>query len=268
MSDASRKLIRAIWSSQGTPEEAVLPGVVVPDAHVELVFHCGVPWHTRLIDGHEWVAQPQAFIYAQHRGCLRFLGKGRVDVIALRVSPVVATRLLGRPVAELWDQSIGLEDLIGTDAREVMDSLTASHPGERADIIRDWLRRRLEDWSADDAHAERLFETVLWRTWRHSTVELADDLGLSARSLRRGFAQHAGISPKAVQLTGRILSACALLRERAELTITEVAALAGFYDHAAFTHAFTQHLGLTPVRFRAEPFAFYEREPTRSASGM
>jgi AraC-like DNA-binding protein len=267
LSHASRTLVRALWSAQGTPEEAVLPGIVVPDSHVEFVFHLGTPWHTRRVDERQWVAQPRAFVYAQHRRCLRFLGSGPVDMIAFRVSPVAATRLLNRPLAELWDQQIALDDVIGTDAWEILDSLGAARRTERADILHHWICRRLSEWGADDVYAERLFETVLWRARLHSAAELASDLGPSARSLRRGFARHVGLRPKAVQLTGRVLSACALLRDRTELTITEVAELTGFYDHAAFTHAFTEHLGLTPLRFRDERFAFYEREPRRTTSG-
>jgi AraC-like DNA-binding protein len=63
-------------------------------------------------------------------------------------------------------------------------------------------------------------------------------LGWSERGLRRTFAQAAGLSPKDVQLAGRHLDACALLREHADLDITEIAGRVGFFDHAAFTHSF------------------------------
>jgi AraC-like DNA-binding protein len=57
-----------------------------------------------------------------------------------------------------------------------------------------------------------------------------------------------------------MLGACALLREAPSLEIAEVAGRVGFYDHAAFTHAFTSRIGLTPTQFRAEPIVLYERE--------
>jgi AraC-like DNA-binding protein len=78
--------------------------------------------------------------------------------------------------------------------------------------------------------------------------------------LRRILGERAGLSPKAVQLSGRMLGACALLREAPSLEITEIAGRVGFYDHAAFTHAFTSRIGLTPTQFRAEPIVLYERE--------
>jgi AraC-like DNA-binding protein len=73
--------------------------------------------------------------------------------------------------------------------------------------------------------------------------------------------QATGLSPKEVQLAGRHLDACALLRERPQIDITEVAGRVGFFDHAAFTHSFRRRLGMTPSQFCAESHAFYERRP-------
>jgi AraC-like DNA-binding protein len=52
-----------------------------------------------------------------------------------------------------------------------------------------------------------------------------------------------------------------MLRERADLDVTEIAGRVGFYDHAAFTHSFRERMGLTPSQFRSETHAFYERRP-------
>jgi len=75
------------------------------------------------------------------------------------------------------------------------------------------------------------------------------------------FSQHVGLNPKAIQRVGRILDACASLRSTSCFSIAEIAQATRFYDHAAFTHAFTQHLGISPTQFRAEPITFFERRP-------
>jgi len=36
--------VKGMWSVSGAAEEAVLPGVVAPDSHVEFVFHLGQPF--------------------------------------------------------------------------------------------------------------------------------------------------------------------------------------------------------------------------------
>jgi AraC-like DNA-binding protein len=248
-----------MWSLAGTPEEASLPGIVVPDAHVEFVFHLGERWRTQRVGYPGWVLQPAAFAHATSRGALRFRPTGRVCVLAFRVSPVVATRILNRSLADLWDAPVSLESVSGLEASSLLENLRLRPPAERFLLLKQWVEERLRDWGTDEWNSQRLFNTILWRSSARSIAQVSRTLGPSERSLRRLLATHAGISPKAVQLSGRLLKACALLREQRSVEITDVATCVGFHDHAAFTHTFTDRIGLTPTQFRAEPAAFYER---------
>lgn len=253
-------VVRSMWSLAGPAEEASLPGIIAPDAHVEFVFHLGEPWLAQRIGRPGWALQPAAFVYASSHGALQFQPTGHVCLLAFRVSPVVATRILGRSLCDLWDAPAALDALIGAEAWSLIASLRSSPDEERFALLRQWIARRLRGWSAGDWNAERLFETILWRSHGGSIARVSRALGPSERSLRRVLGERAGLSPKAVQLSGRMLGACALLREAPAVEITEIASRVGFYDHAAFTHAFTSRIGLTPTQFRAEPVVFYERE--------
>ena len=253
-------VVRSMWSLTGSAEEAALPGIIAPDAHVEFVFHLGEQWLSQRIGQPGWALQPAAFVYAASHGGLQFRPTGAVCLLAFRVSPVVATRILRHSLADLWDVPVALDALIGSEASTLIASLRGSPDEERSAVLRQWIAKRLRGWSADDWSSERLFNTLLWRSRSGSIAQVSRTLGPSQRSLRRILGQRAGISPKAVQLSGRMLGACALLREAPSLEITEIASRVGFYDHAAFTHAFTSRIGLTPTQFRAEPIVFYERE--------
>jgi AraC-like DNA-binding protein len=253
-----RSLVKAMWAVAGSAEQNTLPGVVAPDSHVEFVIHLGEPWRMRRADSPSWSVQPKAFVYAQSHGALRFAGEGTVSVIAFRVSPVVAAHLLRRPVTELWNLAVSLRDLIGDDSELLLEQLGGVPAGERCELLWRWIERRLGGWGEQDWKAESIFSHLLWRA-TDSIDATARQLGWSTRSLRRLFAERATLSPKEVQLAGRHLQACALLRERPDLDVTDIAARLGFSDHAAFTHSFRERLGLTPTGFRAEPFAFYEK---------
>ena len=254
-------LVKGMWSASGQAHEMVLPGVVAPDSHVEFVFHLGNTWRMQRAGQQKWTKQPQAFVLAQSHGALRFDGTGEVSVIAFRVSPIVATRLLGRPPRNLWNEPIDLADLIGGDARKISEELSRAPASRRFALLSDWVERRLGNWSDADWHAQRLFDHVMWRAQTRRLEDVAKDVGWSSRALRRLFAEAADLAPKDVQLTGRHLEACAMLRERPDLDVTEIAGRVGFYDHAAFTHSFRERLGLTPSQFRSESHAFYERRP-------
>jgi AraC-like DNA-binding protein len=253
-----RSLVKAMWSASGTASEAVLPGVTVPDSHVEFVFHLADPWRMCRTDESGWKPQPLAFVLAQSHGALRFAGEGTTSIAAFRVTPVVACTILGRTVHDIWNEPVALRDLVGTDADALCERLQTASVSERFSILEVWIEGRLKNWSAEHFDLQRLFSRVMWSL---RLAGLSRQLGWSDRGLRRVINQATGLSPKDVQLAGRHLDACALLRERPELDITEIAGRVGFFDHAAFTHSFRKRLGMTPSQFRTESHAFYERRP-------
>jgi AraC-like DNA-binding protein len=254
-------LVKAMWAVSGAAEEAVLPGVVAPDSHVEFVFHLGEPWRLRREGSPSWIEQPRAFVYAQSQGALRFRGEGCVSLVAFRLNPVVAATVLSRPPTDLWNEPVSLRELIGTQADALVEQLARSPGQGHFALLQQWIERRLGDWDSSDWNTQRLFDHVMWNAPARDLETMSRQLGWSTRGLRRVFAQYVGRSPKEVQLAGRHLDACALLRERPELDVTEIAGQVGFYDHAAFTHSFKRQLGLTPSQFRSESHAFFERRP-------
>jgi AraC-like DNA-binding protein len=254
-------LVRSMWTVDGPAEEAVLPGIVAPDAHVEFVFHFGAPWKMQRTGEWAWHAQPRAFFYAQRHRSLRFEGAGHVELMAFRISSVVARRLLGMSIADCWDTVVPLESVLGSDAEAIHAKLQRTNPRQRGVVLEAWLERRLSDWNGEDSESERLLHSVFWKHHHQSIEAIAARLGPSVRSLRRRLGAAAAMSPKDAQLSGRVLVACALLRDRADLTITDIASRVGFYDHAAFTHAFSDRIGLAPGQLRALPHVFFERGP-------
>lgn len=260
LAPSSRKsLVKAMWSASGTGTEAVLPGVIVPDSHVEFVFHLEQTWRMRRVDQQEWGPQPSAFVFAQSHGALRFDTDGATSIVAFRVTPVVASAILGRPIHDIWNEPVALRELVGADADALCESLRSCGTHERFSLLESWIERRLTNWNSEHFALQRLFSRVMWSSPAGGLARLSKQLGWSDRGLRRAITQAAGLSPKDVQLAGRHLDACALLRERPDLDITEIAGRVGFFDHAAFTHSFRQRLGMTPSQFCAESHAFYER---------
>lgn len=254
-------LVQAMWCASGPGSETVLPGVIVPDSHVEFVFHLEQTWRMRRVDQQEWRPQPRAFVFAQSHGALRFDADGVTSIVAFRVTPVVAAAILRRPIHDIWNEPVALRELVGSDADALCDRLSSGVSHERFSILESWIERRLTSWNSELFGLQRLFSRVMWSSPAGGLAGLSKQLGWSDRGLRRVITQAAGLSPKDVQLAGRHLDACALLRERPDLDITEVAGRVGFFDHAAFTHSFRKRLGMTPSQFRAESHAFYERRP-------
>ncbi len=83
-----------------------------------------------------------------------------------------------------------------------------------------------------------------------STTMLADELGISPRSVQTLFAQRA-TTPSAYIQRRRLERAAELLSSDPSLSITELAFELGFNDSAYFTRCFRQQFGAPPSAWRA-----------------
>jgi AraC family transcriptional regulator of adaptative response / DNA-3-methyladenine glycosylase II len=80
--------------------------------------------------------------------------------------------------------------------------------------------------------------------------QLALDLGISSRQLRRAVRQEFGVSPVELAQTNRLLLAKQLLVE-SNLPLIDVALASGFASVRRFNALFRQHYGLVPSRVRS-----------------
>ena len=85
----------------------------------------------------------------------------------------------------------------------------------------------------------------------HSEFELGRRLGISARHLRRLFAEHIGVTPDALARSARVHFARRLLDDT-DLTITQVAFAAGFGSLRTFNRAFHEVFRAPPGLLRAK----------------
>lgn len=102
--------------------------------------------------------------------------------------------------------------------------------------------------------SERSFE-LAWQRIRDgalntgSLAQLATELTLSERQLRRLFVQRLGVAPLAVHATQRLLLAKQLLTET-QLPVTDIAYASGYRSLRRFNDAFGEGCGMPPSRLR------------------
>ena len=80
--------------------------------------------------------------------------------------------------------------------------------------------------------------------------EVARELGMSGRTLQRRLSEE-GLSFQSLVDESRRRLALRLLRQEADVSLTEVTFMTGFSDQSAFTRAFKRWTGQTPGAFRA-----------------
>jgi AraC family transcriptional regulator, regulatory protein of adaptative response / DNA-3-methyladenine glycosylase II len=110
------------------------------------------------------------------------------------------------------------------------------------------------------AAAERIAAGAL--NGRH-VAELARDLGVTERHLRRVLEHEIGVSPVELALTHRLLLAKRLLTDT-DLPVTRVAFASGFQSLRRFNDAFREHYRMAPGALRRARRA---EDPPRAARG-
>ena len=94
----------------------------------------------------------------------------------------------------------------------------------------------------------------------HGVAELACELGVSERHLRRAFERELGVSPLQLALTHRLLLAKRLLADTS-LPVTRIAYASGFQSLRRFNAVFQEH-------YRMPPSALRRSRRVRSTAGV
>lgn len=250
-----RALVRSAWGASYGVGSDSMPGIIAPDAHVEFIFQTGTP--CRIKHARDEVS-PRALVFALRTGTVRLVSSGENAMVAFRLAPAVASVVLRQPLTDCWDRAVPLADLIGAEADLLLEHIAATPLEAAGAIIEAWLQRRLTAWDADSERNADLQTWLLWTATDQRLTDLADELGFTARTLRRHCERYAGLSPKQMMMSGRILRSCVDLRGNQHGSLAALAQRLGFADQAAFTNAFKLHVGMTPARFRAEPVVYCE----------
>jgi AraC-like DNA-binding protein len=167
------------------------------------------------------------------------IGAGTV-VLGVRFRPSAGGPALGLPLSELRDQRVDLADLSPAQARRLPAALD---PGAAAARLLDLAVDLIGDGPPDPAMtrvATRL------RDPRARTEDVAAEVGLSLRQLRRRCHAAVGYGPKTLQRILRFQRFVSRIdRDRADLAV--LAADTGYADQAHLTRECVGLSGLTPA---------------------
>ncbi|HEY0191532.1 MAG TPA: helix-turn-helix transcriptional regulator, partial [Kofleriaceae bacterium] len=156
--------------------------------------------------------------------------------------------LFGVPAHELVDRFVSIDELWG---RGLTAELLAARDASEV------LARDIVDRDAFESASARLARRAA-RLLEHDAIRVdrvAEQLGVTARHLRRVFAEHIGIGPKDYARTVRLQRA--VRGAIASSDWTRIARDAGYYDQAHLIGEFRELLGFTPGAYAAR------FEPTR-----
>jgi AraC-like DNA-binding protein len=187
----------------------------------------------------------RSFVAGLHEGWVTTEFIGESAGMQINLNPLGAFALLGRPMYELANRTVALEDLLPDGGRL----------GERLGAARGWDARfaLLEaTLRARFARAKPASEAIAW-AWgqlerssgRIRIGALADTIGCSRKHLVARFRDELGLAPKALARVLRFERAHALLQKPGAKP-GDVAAACGYYDQPHLNREFRELAGTTP----------------------
>jgi AraC-like DNA-binding protein len=218
----------------------------VPFAGVPLVLNLGAPW--QIESGTQRSAQRHdSFVAGLHTAPSLVEGADAWACIELRLTPLGARRLLGRPMHELVNRTLDLDELL-PEARDLNGRLRdTSAWDERFDLVESFLLRRMDESAPPPPAVEWSWARLQRSHGRTPISALADELGWSHRRLIARFRDHLGLPPKVLARVLRFGRAVELLGGSPSAGLAAVAYDCGYFDQAHMNRDFRELAGTTPA---------------------
>jgi AraC-like DNA-binding protein len=227
------------WAREGTTAPRELREVPFPG--LPLILNLGAPWR---VDGERL----DSFLAGLSTRPTAVTGERSYACIELRLTPLGTRRLLGRPLHELADRTVALEELLPGSTLLAEAVSEAPSWNARLDLVEAFLARRLADTEAPPRELDWAWRELVRSGGRVPIRSLVDELGWSPRRLIERFREHVGLPPKAAARVIRFDRAVASLRSGTP-RIAEVAVACGYADQAHLSREFRALGGVSPGNF-------------------
>ncbi len=173
---------------------------------------------------------------------------GRPDTvsIAIRIRTGMAGAFFPGDVRHLTNRHEPLDRFWGREASDLLEiAASAKTHAARLERIEAMLGKMLPDrFEVPDGLVQKALHMLA--TTSPDVEAIASELGLSARTLHRRFAQQVGLSPKAFACLARFRRTAAALKAVSGLNLTALAVEMGYYDQAHMIAEFHRFAGETP----------------------
>jgi AraC-like DNA-binding protein len=202
-----------------------------------------------------WALRRYGFAAGVHDQFALTESQGAACGMQVDFTPIGGHLFFGRPMSDLMNLVVGLDDVFGAEGVRLVDRLEDAGDWEtRFDILEEFLLRRLQG-----ARVRMASAGVNW-AWgqlrrSHGQVEigrLADELGCSRKHLVAQFHEQVGAAPKTIARILRFQHAVRLFRGASNekpVSGADVAMACGYFDQAHFIKDFRMLAGITPTEF-------------------
>ncbi len=228
---AAARFVQCIWSLNSDGLAAANADPILPDGRVELLLDTGDPVDRHCATGVE--RQPKLQVAGQLTTAVRIRPTGQFGVIGVRLHPWAAGSFLKVAMHELRDRMVPADDLRVASAL-LRDASNGDGAEERLRLLQQAIERHARSLAAPAPAAMVMTAQLMQGPSTPSIRAMASDFGLTTRRVQAIFADHVGLSPKALARIARLQRALAQARSEPHRTLGTVAHDSGYYDQAHF----------------------------------
>jgi AraC-like DNA-binding protein len=239
--------IECYWQREPQAAADAIQAATLPvDGRADLMFTFGQRYEVLVASGERKQSHNVAHLNAQRGFPLAVAQDPQVPLIGVRFRPGGLSAFLPIPAGELSNLSLEIKALFGPASTDLEDQLFDHLYDSLAQIagLNDFFLKRLA--VQPGYHAARAAALQIEATRGRIRVEqLSQELGYSARTIDRLFAQIFGYTPKFYARIIRFHHALDMLKTQ-RFDLTTVAFQSGYYDQSHFIKDFGQFAGTTP----------------------
>lgn len=189
-------------------------------------------------------------LFGAASGVFAYTLSGTGRVFGTKFRPGMFRPYFGRAVNVLTDTCVPVETTFDRSSATLSEEFAGlNDPLQMAERMEDMVRRKPARADPKAERAREIVATIEATPELTSAGALAARLGMTARTLQRLFDEYVGLSPKWVIDRYRMLEAVETLNAGAAGGLTELAHRLGYFDQAAFNHAFEKLTGKAPSHF-------------------
>jgi len=235
----------------------------LPSRHLTFIVSLDRPVEMQLSpDQHGPHIAMQAFVGGLQTWPAQIHHDGRQEGIAVELTPLGASAVLGVPGGELAGQVVELDSVLGARGRHVTERLlnTSGWP-DRFALLDDALMQGYSERHGAPEEIVHAWDQMVKRPGDLDVVALAREIGWSRRHLTERMRRETGLPPRQLARVLRFERSCALLRQPHARSLTDVAMTAGYFDHAHMIHEWQRLAGCPPSAWLREEFPSVQDEP-------
>jgi AraC-like DNA-binding protein len=224
----------------------------VPTDEVPIIINFGTPF--RLFDQADpsrWT-EFGSFTTGAYDSYVLVGSTGPSAGIQVNLSIFGARLILGRPLRDMKNRVVELEDLFGRAARLLTQELyDAPSWDARFEILDRELARRILNTRAPSQAVSCAWSRLVSSGGRASIGGIVRAAGCSQKHLIAQFREEIGLSPKTLARVLRFGRAVQIIKEGGGGRLVEIAQDCGYYDQAHFSRDFRAFAGVTPTELIA-----------------